>query len=281
MSASQRAGYVVVCDDYFVCIGEMSWSKHYVSFVSGAASKVSSEPQLGQRGDIHPDTFFRSPVAAAAGATQHTNTLNRARPPSSVSSIEGRPVIRNGSDCESEPSEPPLELRQRGHMFLVHRSLGVSIDRAAACNWDTQQRARSWWAGALRIAVAARWQNAFALGLRRPIGLDSFCSGMGSEFNAAKQIGLPPSSRCTASEVRFELRELLASNYAANLCHCWDSMRSQTSGTGGCQLRSVVQHNPNICTQHNVVRPGPRRDVMGVTCPCQPFSFLSSSNRQK
>ena len=89
------------------------------------------------------------------------------------------------------------------------------------------------WAGHLLQAVAPRWRDLHSR-LQRPMRWDSACTGLGGEFAAAVQLGLPLDSQAHMSDRNTWVARQCLHNYRRFVAHAWTSMADQANGHGLC-----------------------------------------------
>ncbi len=198
----------------------------------------------------------------------------RATLPSSSPECEGR---RSSAD-------PDIDERRslRVRRFLQAEAASAShdeIDAVAAESIDTGGKPRSYWAGIMNLAVADRWEiMASRGGPREPMGLDSGCSNLGSEFLSVMQLQIPTDGMAECSEVDPIARQFLRDNFRHLVSHIWDDMLCHGQGSGRCSshgMRCEARKDLMLgAPQPWHTRRG-RRHCLVLGSPCQPFSKYS------
>ena len=124
----------------------------------------------------------------------------------------------------------------------------------------------SWWAPCMISQVSDLMES--ALSDARKLRVDLAFSGLGSEFSALVQCGIPFSgSICDANA---DTRSVCKASVRKHLEHCWRDLDSYAKESGYCEVagRFVKASNPNGAEADEV-------DLLSMGCPCHPFSDYS------
>ena len=122
----------------------------------------------------------------------------------------------------------------------------------------------AYWTQVIRDALAIRIDRAVALGLLRPLCLDSGCTSLGTCILSIKGMGVPLSPDIWIAERIDNCRRHIVRNIP-EVEHAWKSLKDMGQGSGYCtKLYRPVPPAPQ--------RRRAQRDVLIIGSPCQPFT---------
>ena len=197
--------------------------------------------------------------------------------------VQPAPATNNEEDANDSDPVPDVDwkLSQRG---LVTKAEVVQDNiRYTAEIFPLDVDQRFYWAMTLRTSVANRWDAMFRRGLLRRWNLDTGATGLGAEIWMCAAAGIPLASDCCGCEPHQAVREVLLHNQRHVFGHFFENFECMIKRCGMCyRCGTFCDASAGlICLTLRAVFPDKRRDVVVIGPPCQPFSFLSSTNKQQ
>jgi hypothetical protein len=177
-------------------------------------------------------------------------------------------------DCESEADSVDGGVITAGAFFKVRKlrqsvsdvsSRFDDLDVSAHCAPECEH-----WVRIVRNAVARKWDAMMPL-LLRPILYATACTCLGTCIASARSVGIPLEKDMWASDVNRNSCDFVVANYP-ELQHVWASMAAQSSGVGHCAKTGGFARAD--------LKTRPRRDIMVIGAPCQPFSANSIQSKK-
>ncbi len=257
---------------------------HRRSGALGMKSQASSESPLLNAAGPAAAECASSEQSAVSSLLQRAGSRLRSLSPSACGSASAASELREPqADKSDADAEETLSWTYSSTGLVTRATTQHNGIRATVEIFPMDPDTRFYWAMTMRTSVANQWDRMFRRGLLRRWNLETGATAMGAEFWVCGAVGIPISSDSVGCEPHATVRELLLHNKRHMFGHFFENFEASIKREGHCFRCGIYCRVSQdiICPVLKAVFPHKRRDCAILGPPCQPFSFLSGSNRQR